>query len=159
MLEDLDKPTEHRKSPNRRIRGMIHIPFNRKVGLLPVLHALGVRDVPAGMNDREFSSPDRLHGSEDGPVDVCLGVPVAGNQEHVLTDVDTRFVDAERRPGPTVFALHVDVTDVTRRFIDRDVRVETDDLPMRPQRPEVITFDEGPSLFLCESRGGGIRCS
>lgn len=153
MLEGLGKPTDRRKNPNMEAHGSVHIPFHRKIGLLPAFHALGVRDVPAGTNDGEFTSPDNLQDRKDRPVDLCLGVPVAGNEEHVLANMDARFMDAERGPGPVVLALHVNIADITRCFVDRDVRVETDDLPTGPQRPKVITFDEGPSLFqvLCES--------
>ena len=123
-----------------------HKPFDRKLGLVPIPHTLVVRNVSAGADDREFPFPDNLHGSEDRSVDICFWVPVAGNQEHVLTDVNTRLVDVERCPSPAEFTLHVNVADIVWRFVDRDVRVEADDLSAGPQRPKVVTFDECPGL-------------
>jgi len=79
IFEDLSKPAERRKSPNGIIRERFHPPFNRKFGLLPVLHTLKVRDVLASANDGYFTFPYNLHGRVDRPVDARLGVPVAGN--------------------------------------------------------------------------------
>ena len=159
VFEDLNKSTECHKIQIRTAREIFHPPFNRKLGLLPILHALVVRNVPAGTNDRELSSPDNLHDSEDGSVDIRFGVPVAGNKEHVLTDVNARFVDAERCPSSVVFAFHVNVADVAWRFVDRDVRAKADNLPARPQRPKVVTFNECPGLSSHESHEDESKCS
>ena len=75
-------------------------------------HALVVRNVLPGANDGEFSSPDCLRDSVYRSVDIGLGVPVTGDQKHVLTDVNSGFVDAEGCARPGVVALHVDVTEV-----------------------------------------------
>ena len=83
-----------------------------------------------------------------GSVDVGLGVPIARDQKHVFTDVNPGFMDLERRAGPGVDALHVNITEVRRRFIGWDVCVETDDLPTSPQGSEVVALDGFPGLFL-----------
>ena len=145
MLEDLGEPTECRKSPKVTTHEK-NIPFDRKFGLLPVLHVLGVGDVPAGTNDGELTPPNNLHDGKGRPIELCLGVPVPGNQEHVLTDMDARFVNGGRRPSPAVLALHIDVAEVPWGFVDWDIRIEADDLPTGPQRSEVITFNKSSGL-------------
>lgn len=118
---------------------------------MAIPHALIIGNKLPGTNDREFSSPYNLCGSEHRSVYFGLGVPVSGDQKHVSTDVDSRFVDAEGCAGPGVMTLHVNVAEVRRRFIDGDIRVELDDLSTSPQQPKVIAFDEGPGLVLCVS--------
>jgi hypothetical protein len=71
------------------------VPFHREIGLSTILHALGVWDISSCADNRYFTPPDNLRDGEDRTVDVGLGVPVARNQEHILTDMDARFVDAE----------------------------------------------------------------
>lgn len=46
-------------------------------------------------------------------------------------------MNATRRVGPGVLALHVDVTEIQGRFVGRNVGGETNHLPAGPQRPEV----------------------
>ena len=154
MLEDLCEATERCESPDRGNYERVHIPFDRKIGLPAIPHAFGVGNISASTDDGYFSFPDNLRDGKDGAVDVGLGVPVAGNQKHVFTDVNTRFVDTEGRSGPAELALHINVPNVVGRLVDWDVCVESDYLPARPQWPELITLDKGSSLLLCESRDG-----
>ena len=77
-----------------------------------MLHALAVWNESPSTNNGEFSSPHDLHARKNGPIDVGLGVPVAGDQKHVLPDMNTGFMNTAGRAGPGVVALQVDVTEV-----------------------------------------------
>ena len=55
-------------------------------------------------------------------------------------------MDFAGRASPGVLPLHVDVTQVCRGFVGRDVRGKTDDLTTKPKGSEVIAFDEAPGL-------------
>lgn len=95
MLECLCKAVRCRKRPDGRNYERAHVPFNCKIGLLAVFHALGVGDDPTGTDDSDLALPDDLCNGKDGAIDVGPGVPVARNQKHVFTDVNTGFVDAK----------------------------------------------------------------
>jgi hypothetical protein len=158
VFKDLCEATGRRKGLNRRNHERVHIPSNRNVSLSTILHAFGVRDVPAGAYNRDFPFPDNLRDGKDGAVDIGLGVPVAGNQKHIFADVNARFMNAEGGSGPIELAFHVDVTNVGGGFVDRDVRVESDYLTTRPEWPKLIAFDKSPGLFLCKPRDGERKC-
>ena len=77
---------------------------------MTVSHAFAVRDISPGTNDGELPSPDRLRESKKGSVDVGPWVPITGDQKHVLTDVDPRFMYPARRAGSSVLALHINIS-------------------------------------------------
>ena len=134
-----------------------HTPFDRKIGLRSVLHALAVGNISASADNRYFSPPDNLRDGKDGLVHVGLGVPIPRDQKHVSGDVDARFMDAEGRSGEVKITLHVDVANVGGRFVDRYICVESDHLTTGPQWTEVVAFGEGFGLYFCEYRGGEIK--
>jgi hypothetical protein len=49
VLKDLCEATRRRKGLNRMNHERVHVPSNRSVSLSAILHAFGVRDVPAGV--------------------------------------------------------------------------------------------------------------
>lgn len=154
MLKDLCEATGQHESPDSASYERVHVPFNRKISLSAISHALGVRHESPSTNDRNFSPPDDLCDREDGAVNFGLGVPVAGNQKHICAGVNARFVDSTGCRSPIVFALHVHEADVCGGLIYRDIRVESDYLSTRPQRAEVVALNGGSGLILCESRDG-----
>ena len=79
---------------------------------MTIFDALVVRNIPPGMNDREFSPPYNLCGSKYRLVNVGLGVPVSRNQKHVSTNVDMRFVHTEGCPSPGVATPHVNIAEI-----------------------------------------------
>ena len=109
MLEDLYEPTERCKSQTER-NCERNIPFDGEISFVTASHALAVRDILSSTNDGEFAPPDRLRESKKGPVDVGPGVPVSGDQKHLLADIYPGLVNLARRTGPGIFTLHVNVS-------------------------------------------------
>jgi hypothetical protein len=114
---------------------------------------LQVWNVAPSSHDDELAPPGEPGSSLYSAVDICISVPVTGDEIHIRANHDMTVVDFNPA-GSIQSLLDINESRVGECLGVRDEGVQPNDLLAVAQGLVVISFDTASCLFGCERLGG-----